>query len=53
MNLLAPPQIDSSRQRAGNQLELIDPAEIVQSIVKNNQSRPDSQISSNAGNGNS
>ena len=53
VNINPPPQIDSSRQRAGNQLELNDPAEVLQSIVKNNQARPASQTSSNAGGGNS
>ena len=53
VNINPPPQIDSSRQRAGNQLELNDPAEVLQSIVKNNQARPASQTSSNAGAGNS
>ena len=53
VNINPPPQIDSSRQRAGNQLELNDPAEVLQSIVKNNQQRPASQTSSNAGGGNS
>lgn len=51
MNANPSPPIDSSRQKAGQQLEAVDPVEVIKNLACGNSIKPPSPIqSSNGGN---